>query len=67
VALAEGVPLAEALARDEEVTRHLDRAALARLTDPAAYLGAAGTFTDAVLSRVPSTAVRSAEARSAPT
>ncbi|WP_418314519.1 class-II fumarase/aspartase family protein [Roseomonas gilardii] len=37
----QGGTLAEALARHPEVTRHLDRAAIDRLTDPANYLGMA--------------------------
>ena len=52
-ALAEGIRLAEALAREPRVTGALDPAGIARLTDPAGYLGAAGTFTDAVLARLP--------------
>jgi 3-carboxy-cis,cis-muconate cycloisomerase len=51
VALAEGVPLAAALSRDARVTGALDAAGIARLTDPAGYLGAAQAFTDAVLAR----------------
>ncbi len=41
-----GGTLAEALARHEEVTRHLDRAAIERLTDPANYLGMAPQMVD---------------------
>ena len=41
-----GGTLAEALARHEEVTRHLDRAAIRRLTDPANYLGMAPQMVD---------------------
>ena len=48
-ALAEAIPLAEALARDEKVCERLDRAALERLTDPARYLGSTGGFIDRVL------------------
>jgi 3-carboxy-cis,cis-muconate cycloisomerase len=51
VALAEGVPLAEALGRDAGVAAKLPPAALARLTDPAGYLGAAEAFVDRVLAR----------------
>ena len=36
-----GGTLAEALARRPEITRHLDQAAIVRLTDPANYLGLA--------------------------
>ena len=52
VALAEGVPLAEALLRDDQVAVRLSRAEVDRLVDPAAYLGAAGAFVDRVLARV---------------
>ena len=41
-----GGTLAEALARHPEVTRHLDRAAIDRLTDPANYLGMAPQMVD---------------------
>ena len=50
-ALAEGVTLAETLARETLVTRHFDRDGIARLTDPANYLGTAGAATDAVVAR----------------
>ncbi len=49
VALAEGIPLSGALARDQAVTSRLDRAAIERLTDPAHYLGSADGFIDRVL------------------
>ncbi len=49
VALAERIPLAEALSRDERVTDRLDRGAIERLTDPAGYLGSAGAFVDRVV------------------
>ena len=39
VALAEGIPLADALAREKTVAARLDRAAIETLTDPAHYLG----------------------------
>jgi 3-carboxy-cis,cis-muconate cycloisomerase len=48
-ALAEGVPLADALAREPTVAARLDRAAIERLTDPAHYLGSADAFIDRVL------------------
>jgi len=51
VALAEGVGLAEALGRDSAVASRLDAAAIARLVDPAAYLGSAGAFVDRVVAR----------------
>ncbi|PWC26364.1 3-carboxy-cis,cis-muconate cycloisomerase [Teichococcus aestuarii] len=42
----QGGTLADALARHPEVTRHLDRAAIDRLTDPANYLGMAPQMVD---------------------
>jgi 3-carboxy-cis,cis-muconate cycloisomerase len=51
-ALAGGIHLSDALARDGRVTALLDGAAIGRLTDPATYLGSAGAFTDAVLARL---------------
>ncbi|MXP63175.1 3-carboxy-cis,cis-muconate cycloisomerase [Roseomonas sp. M0104] len=51
-ALAERVTLAEALGRDSCVTAVLDAESLARLTDPASYLGSAAAFTDQVLARL---------------
>ena len=44
-----GGRLADALARMPDVARHLDRAALERLTDPANYLGAAREMVDRVV------------------
>lgn len=44
-----GGSLAEALAKVPEVTQHLDRKALDRLTDPSNYLGAAREMVDRVL------------------
>ena len=44
-----GGTLAEALARNEVVTRHFDRAAIDRLTDPANYLGMAPQMVDRAL------------------
>jgi len=49
VALAEGIPLAAALLREDAVTARLDAAAIAQLTDPTNYLGSAETFIDRVL------------------
>jgi 3-carboxy-cis,cis-muconate cycloisomerase len=46
---ATGRPFADLLAENEEVIRCLDRAAIARLTDPANYIGAAGEMIDRVL------------------
>lgn len=51
LALAEGVSLTQALLRDARVAAKLDAAAIARMTDPAAYLGSAGAFTDRVVAR----------------
>jgi 3-carboxy-cis,cis-muconate cycloisomerase len=48
-ALAERITLAEALAREPAVSGRLDRAAIERLTDPAAYLGSSQAFIDRVL------------------
>lgn len=50
VALAERTTLTEALAREPAVTARLDAAAIARMTDPAAYLGASAAFIDRVRS-----------------
>jgi 3-carboxy-cis,cis-muconate cycloisomerase len=47
--VATGRPLVELLAENSEVTKHLDRAALAKLCDPANYLGEAGVMVDRVL------------------
>ncbi|HJS38982.1 MAG TPA: 3-carboxy-cis,cis-muconate cycloisomerase [Burkholderiales bacterium] len=46
-----GGSLADALARVPEVTRHLDRTALDKLTDPANYLGAAQEMVDRVVGK----------------
>ncbi|MFC7476730.1 3-carboxy-cis,cis-muconate cycloisomerase [Dankookia sp. GCM10030260] len=51
VALAEGIPLAEALLRDRQVAGKLTAAEVARLTDPSGYLGAAEAFVDRVVAR----------------
>jgi 3-carboxy-cis,cis-muconate cycloisomerase len=48
-ALADGIPLAEALLLEPEVASRLDRTAIQRLTDPANYLGSTGSFIDRVL------------------
>jgi 3-carboxy-cis,cis-muconate cycloisomerase len=52
VALAEDLPLAQALARDGRVAGAMNADGIARLTDPANYLGAAETFIEAVLARL---------------
>lgn len=51
LAIAEGIGLTAALLRDARVAARLDAAAIGRMTDPAAYLGSAGAFTDRVLAR----------------
>ncbi|MFZ1907797.1 MAG: 3-carboxy-cis,cis-muconate cycloisomerase [Burkholderiales bacterium] len=51
-AIKQNRPLLELLAANAEITRHLDRAALARLCDPANYLGLSGVMVDRVLSRL---------------
>jgi 3-carboxy-cis,cis-muconate cycloisomerase len=47
--VATGRPLVDLLAESAEITKHLDRAALAKLCDPANYLGEAGAMVDRVL------------------
>ena len=47
--VATGRPLVELLAESAEITKHLDRAALTKLCDPARYLGEAGAMVDRVL------------------
>ena len=49
IALTESIPLAQALARAPEVATKLDAAAIARLTDPAGYLGSTAAFIDRVI------------------
>jgi 3-carboxy-cis,cis-muconate cycloisomerase len=51
-ALAQGRPLLDLLAGDPEISRHLDREALAALCDPANYLGQSGVMVDRVLAAV---------------
>jgi 3-carboxy-cis,cis-muconate cycloisomerase len=47
----DGSTLASVLSAMPDVTTHLDREAIARLTDPANYLGLAGEMVDRVLAR----------------
>jgi len=47
--VATGRPLVDLLAENAEITKHLDRAALAKLCDPVNYLGEAGAMVDRVL------------------
>jgi 3-carboxy-cis,cis-muconate cycloisomerase len=56
VALQQGIPLAGALGREPAVAARLDAQAIARLTDPASYLGATQEFIGralAVAARMP--------------
>lgn len=48
-AIAEKKPLLDLLAAHPEVSRHVDRAALQRMLDPANYLGQSGHMVDRVL------------------
>jgi 3-carboxy-cis,cis-muconate cycloisomerase len=47
--VATGRPLADLLAEDAEISKHMSRAELAKLCDPANYLGQAGEMVDRVL------------------
>ena len=47
--VATGTPLAELLAQDAEISRHLNRAQLDKMCDPANYLGLSGEMVDRVL------------------
>ena len=47
--VATGRPLVDLLAENEEISKYLDRGALAKLCDPANYLGEAGAMVDRVL------------------
>jgi 3-carboxy-cis,cis-muconate cycloisomerase len=51
-AAAQNRPLLELLAENDEITKHLDRDALATLLDPANYLGQSGVMVDRVLDRL---------------
>ncbi len=51
-AVAQQRPLLDLLCENAEITRHVDRAALARLCDPANYLGQSGVMVDRVLARM---------------
>jgi 3-carboxy-cis,cis-muconate cycloisomerase len=48
-ALKQKRPLLDLLAEHPEINKHLERGALAELTDPANYLGQAGVMVDRVL------------------
>jgi len=51
-ALAKRVPLLDLLAANAEIAKHVDRAALQRMLDPANYLGQSGVMVDRVLARM---------------
>ena len=51
-AIRTSTPLLDLLAAHPEISRHLDRAALAQLCDPANYLGQAGVMVDRVLAQI---------------
>jgi 3-carboxy-cis,cis-muconate cycloisomerase len=51
-AVAQGRPLLDLLAENDEIGQHLNREALAKLLDPANYLGQSGVMVDRVLDRV---------------
>ena len=51
-AVATGRPLLDLLAEHPEISKHLDRDALAKLCDPANYLGQAGVMVDRVLDQL---------------
>ena len=51
-AAAQGRPLLDLLAENDEISKHLDRDALATLLDPAHYLGQSGVMVDRVLDRL---------------
>jgi 3-carboxy-cis,cis-muconate cycloisomerase len=48
-----GTPLVDLLSQNKEISAHLDRTALERLTDPANYLGLSVEMTDRVLKAKP--------------
>ncbi len=50
--LAKQTPLIDLLAAHPEINRHVDRAALLRMLDPANYLGQSGVMVDRVLARI---------------
>jgi 3-carboxy-cis,cis-muconate cycloisomerase len=45
-------PLLDLLAQNKEITKHLSRTELAKLCDPANYLGQSGVMVDRVLASV---------------
>jgi len=52
VAVKEKRPLLDLLCEHPEINKHLDRTALAKLCDPANYLGQSGVMVDRVLSKL---------------
>ncbi|MCC7347108.1 MAG: adenylosuccinate lyase family protein [Variibacter sp.] len=48
-AVTTGTPLVDLLAKEPEITKHLSRAELERLCDPAVYVGLSGEMVDRVL------------------
>ncbi|MFO1268652.1 MAG: adenylosuccinate lyase family protein [Rubrivivax sp.] len=50
--LAKKVPLIDLLAAHPQIARHVDRAALERMLDPANYLGQSGVMVDRVLAKM---------------
>jgi 3-carboxy-cis,cis-muconate cycloisomerase len=57
-AASDGVSLADALAADPEILRHMPRDEIERHLKPEAYLGAAHTFVERVLARVSAQVVK---------
>jgi 3-carboxy-cis,cis-muconate cycloisomerase len=51
-AIEQRMPLVDLLTADAEVSRHLDRAAITKLADPANYVGLSGEMVDRVLRAV---------------
>jgi 3-carboxy-cis,cis-muconate cycloisomerase len=49
--VATGEPLADLLAKDADISKHLTRAEIDKMCDPAGYLGQAGEMVDRVLAR----------------
>ncbi len=52
VAIKENRPLLDLLVENAEISQHMDRTALAKLCDPANYLGLSGEMVDRVLRRI---------------
>jgi 3-carboxy-cis,cis-muconate cycloisomerase len=56
-AAQKNLPLIELLVVHPEIARHVDRAALEAMLDPANYLGQSGVMVDRVLARMPAAAM----------